>query len=68
MVAPMSTVTLDKPALTADQIVDAMKETDWQLPVVIDTDPPREIIGMKVEELEGEPAFRLVLQTRPIEQ
>jgi len=60
MVRPMST------PLTADQLVEALKETDWQYPVEIDTEPRREVIGLKVEEREGTPAFRIVLETRPI--
>lgn len=62
----MSTETLTA-ALTADQIVDALKETDWQYPVVLDTEPQREITGVRVEEREGNPAFRIVLETRPVE-
>lgn len=53
--------------LTADQLVDALKETDWNYPVVIDTEPRRNITGVKVEECEGTPAFRIVLQTEPAE-
>jgi hypothetical protein len=65
IVRSMSTQ-IDQPALTADQIVEAMKDTDWKYPVEIDTEPRRKVVGVKIEEREGNPAFRIVLETQPL--
>ena len=53
-------------AMTADELVEALKETDWPYPVKIDTDPPREIVGVRTVERDGNPAYAIVLETRVI--
>lgn len=55
-------------ALTADQLVEALKATDWNYSVQIDTEPRREITSVEVEECEGDPAFRIMLKTQPISE